>query len=287
LKPIALVLGLTLSAAFPALADTPKPIKVLIVTGGCCHNYPKQREILESGLKERIRAEITHTFHDPKPGEKATRPNLPILSNPGYADGFDVVLHNECAAEEDNPAALDAVLAPHRKGIPAVNLHCAMHSYRSGTYKLPVKAGDANARWFEFTGIQSSGHGPQSPIQLAVAAPMHPIAKGFVPYVTQSDELYNNLTSFNVTPVLTGVQREAKDPAEREQTFTVAWTHRYGPQQVRVFSMTLAHNEAVMADPRYLDLVARGVLWATGKLGEDGQALPGYAMKASTASPLP
>ena len=175
------------AAALPASAQAPKPIKVLIVTGGCCHNYPKQREILETGLKERIHADISHAYYDPKPGEDATRPRLPILNNPNYADGFDVVLHNECAAGEDTAASLDAVLAPHRKGVPAVNLHCAMHSYRSGNYREAVKPGDANAKWFEFTGIQSSGHGPQSPIQLGVAAPLHPIAKGFVPYTTPSD----------------------------------------------------------------------------------------------------
>jgi hypothetical protein len=26
----------------------------------------------------------------------------------------------------------------------------------------------------------------------------------------------------------------------------------------------------------YLDLVARGLLWAIGKLGDDGKPLPGY-----------
>jgi type 1 glutamine amidotransferase len=43
-----------------------------------------------------------------------------------------------------------------------------------------------------------------------------------------------------------------------------------------VFSITLAHNESGIADPRYLDLVARGLLWATGHLGNDGQAEAGY-----------
>jgi type 1 glutamine amidotransferase len=161
---------------------------------------------------------------------------------------------------------LDAVLAPHRNGVPAVNLHCAMHSYRSGTWKQPVKAGDANARWFEFTGIQSTGHGPQSPIRLALAEGTHPVAAGFVPYTTGNDELYNNLTRFDVTPVLTGTQPESKSEADRGKVYVVAWTHTYGPNHARVFSTTLAHNLDVMADPRYLDLVARGVLWAAGRL---------------------
>lgn len=185
-------------------------------------------------LKGRMPAEVKHIYYDPRPGEKATRPALPIFGNPHCADGYDVVIHNECAADEDSAAALDAVLAPQRKGVPAVNLHCAMHSYRSGTWKQPVKAGDANARWFEFTGIQSTGHGPQSPIRLAVANNAHPIAAGFLPYTTGNDELYNNLTSFDVTPVLTGVQPESKVEADRGKVLTVAWTHRYGPQRARI-----------------------------------------------------
>lgn len=276
LKPTTWGLALAL-AALPAHAETVKPIKVLIVSGGCCHNYALQREILETGLKTRIHAEVSQLFYDPKPGEKATRPALPIYGNPRYADGYDVVIHNECAADEDNAAVLDAVLAPHRQGTPGVNLHCAMHSYRSGDWKHPVQAGAGNAKWFEYTGIQSSGHGPQSPIRLATASAGHPIAKGFMPYSTANEELYNNLTAFDVTPVLTGIQPEASNPAERTSMFNVAWTHRYGPLKARVFSMTLAHNEAGMADPRYLDLLARGVLWATGHLAEDGQVEAGYA----------
>jgi type 1 glutamine amidotransferase len=265
LKTIAGILALFLTVP-PVHAETPKPVKILIVSGGCCHDYARQRELLEKGLKERMPAQVSHVYYDPKPGEKATRPLLPIYGNPHYADGYDVVIHDECAADEDSAAALDAVLAPHRNGVPAVNLHCAMHSYRSGTWTQPVKAGDPNARWFEFTGIQSTGHGPQSPIRLSVEAGGHPVGERFVPYTTGSDELYNNLTAFDVTPVLTGMQPESPVEADRSKRYVVAWTHYYGPKRARVFSTTLAHNIDVMADPRYLDLVARGVLWATGRL---------------------
>jgi hypothetical protein len=34
-----------------------------------------------------------------------------------------------------------------------------------------------------------------------------------------------------------------------------------------------------VADPRYLDLVTRGLLWACGKLDDQGQPLPGYGPK--------
>ena len=38
-------------------------------------------------------------------------------------------------------------------------------------------------------------------------------------------------------------------------------------------------NNATVADPRYLDLVARGLLWSCGKLDAQGNPLPGYGPK--------
>ena len=45
----------------------------------------------------------------------------------------------------------------------------------------------------------------------------------------------------------------------------VAWTNIYNGK-TRVFGTTLGHNSATVADPRYLDLVTRGLLWAVDKL---------------------
>ena len=56
----------------------------------------------------------------------------------------------------------------------------------------------------------------------------------------------------------------------------VVWTHEYGPKKARVFSTTLGHNNGTVEDPRYLDLVARGLLWSCGKLTADGKPLTGY-----------
>jgi type 1 glutamine amidotransferase len=35
-----------------------------------------------------------------------------------------------------------------------------------------------------------------------------------------------------------------------------------------VFATTLGHNNDTVADPRYLDLVTRGLLWSLGKLDD-------------------
>lgn len=247
-----------------------KPLRVLLVSGGGYHNYPQQRQLLETGLEARLNVDVSHAYYDPQPEDQKPGQTSHFFTNPGYGSGYDLIIHNECAAAESDPAIPDNVLSPHRNGIPAVNLHCAMHSYRSGAWKQPVAHGAGNAKWFAFTGIQSTGHGPQSPIHLSFMNSEHPIAKGLVLWVTPNEELYNNLTNFGVTPILAGKQPQAPDDKDRSRTYTVAWTHEYGPAKAKVFSLTLAHNETTMADPRYLDLVARGVAWATGHLNADG-----------------
>ena len=276
-----LAAGLTLAFALTACAtgsEPAKPIKILIVSGGGYHNYANQRVILENGLKARLNAEITHTFYDMKPDEDQTKPKLPIFTNPNYGDGYDVVIHNECGAGVDDQAIIQTVLAPHKKGVPGVNLHCAMHSYRSATYRERVADGDPTGKWFEYLGIQSTGHGPQFPIELKLVDPQNPVVKGLTEWTTPREELYNNVRVFEgITPLINGQPPANPDARAAAQVLTVAWTHFYGPAKTRVFSTTLAHNENTMSDGRYLDLVARGVLWATGHLDADGKPAAGYA----------
>ena len=56
----------------------------------------------------------------------------------------------------------------------------------------------------------------------------------------------------------------------------VAWTHEYGPKKTRVFSTTVGHNNDTVSDVRYLDLVARGLLWSCGRLADDGRPVSGF-----------
>ena len=69
---------------------------------------------------------------------------------------------------------------------------------------------------------------------------------------------------------------QGRDGVEKTNDFVVAWVNEYGPKKTRVFSTTIGHNNATVSDPRYLDLVARGVLWATGHLNDDGTPATGY-----------
>lgn len=268
----ALFFAALLSLAFCKAGAAEPPIKALLITGGCCHDYKAQKDILKQGLEARLNIVVEH-LHTDDPG---TQPAFAHHGRPDYARGHDLVIHSECAADTRDPAIIDAVIKPHlHDGLPAVNLHCAMHSYRFGDYGKPLAADADNARWFQFVGLQSSGHGPQEPVAIAFTDGAHPITRGLAGWTTGPEELYNNVALLGARPLAVGRQQVQGKTVEA----VIAWVHEFGPRKARVFSTTLGHNNHSVADPRHLDLIARAVLWSTGKLADDGRPVDGYARK--------
>lgn len=251
----------------PLHAET-KPIKALLLTGGCCHDYAAQKDIVKKGIEERanIIVDMIHTDN------KTPKPDLPIYGMPEYAKGYDVVIHDECAAGISDDEIIKGVLAPHKSGTPGVNLHCAMHSYRMKDFKQPVEeTGQPVSQWYEYTGLQTTRHGKQNPISLTTVDMEHPITNGMADWTTIGEELYNNLKVFDTAkPLMMGKQ-------EGEDDSVVAWTNDY--HGTRVFSTTIGHNNETVGDARYLDLVTRGILWASGKLDDDGAIAEGYGLE--------
>ncbi len=274
--PILLTLAATLTGWLIVHAAEEKekaPLRVLLVLGGCCHDYEMQKEILKAGIESRINASVVIEYNP----DKSTGATFPIYEKDNWAEGYDVVIHDECSAAVTDPVYVKRILDAHRSGVPAVNLHCGMHSYRWGNFKEPVKAGDDNAGWYEMLGLQSTGHGPQSPIAITYTDKEHPITKGFEAWTTINEELYNNVQIFSSAKALASGKQmqmpkvkkgEKPDPKAKgtEAEAVVAWTNEYGPKKTRIFSTTIGHNNETVADDRYMDLVTRGLLWVTGRL---------------------
>jgi type 1 glutamine amidotransferase len=228
----------------------PKPLKALLITGGCCHEYAKQKDILKKGIESRAMVEISHVHTS----DTTTKARFDIYNNPEWAKGYDVILHDECTSDVIDQPYVDNILNAHKAGLPAVNLHCAMHSYR-----LP-----GQDDWFHFVGIQSAKHGPQKPIEVTFIDREHVITKPLENWTTINEELYNNLKLF---PDAKPLARGRQDTGKGIDDYVVAWTNQYG--KARVFSTTLGHNTDTVADNRYLDLVTRGLLWSCDKLNPD------------------
>jgi hypothetical protein len=258
--------------------DAPKPLRILLVSGGCCHDYATQKGILKEGLEERANVVVDQLYSP----DTSTHPPLAIFGNGDYAKGYDLVIHDECAADVSDPAVVEAVLRPHRDGLPGVNLHCAMHSYRIGDPNDPVTSGTPHGYWFEYLGLQSSRHDAQEPIAITFNDKERPIVKGLADWTTIREEHYNNVHVFDTAHPLAHGQQilHQRNGGTKTNDFVVVWTNEYGPNKTRVFSTTIGHNNQTVADPRYLDLVTRGVLWATGHLNDDGSPAPGYGKGA-------
>src|SRR6185437_13528089 len=99
-----------MAVSFARAAETPKPLKALLITGGCCHDYENQRFILKAGIEAWANVIVDIIYVK----DGSTHPALPIYGNPDYAKGYDVVIHDECAADVSDPKIIQDVLKPHQ-----------------------------------------------------------------------------------------------------------------------------------------------------------------------------
>lgn len=272
LTPLAFASGIAAVLAFSAFrpavdaadpapaAGAAKPLKALLVIGGCCHDYGKQKDILKAGIEARANIVVDIAYSP----DSSTKPKFEAYMKDNWSAGYDVIIHDECAADVKEPEYLENILTAHKNGLPGVNLHCAMHSYRSGDFQKPVTPGADNAGWFEYLGLQSTGHGPQEPIEITFVDKEHPSTAGLSNWTTIKEELYNNVAILTGHPLAKGKQM-VKDKAVET---VVVWTNEYGPKKTRVWSTTIGHNNDTVADARYLDMVTRGLLWSVDKLND-------------------
>ena len=242
-----LTLVVVMTAGRSHAAEPVKPLRALLVLGGCCHDYGTQKDLLKAGIESRAHVSVEIAYNE----DKSTKAVFSVYEKENWAQNFDVVIHDECSADVKEMPYVRNILKAHHDGVAAVNLHCAMHSYRTGSDD-----------WFQFVGIQSSRHGPQKPIEVSyLDKASNPILHGLNDWTTINEELYNNLRLFETAkPLARGRQDTGKDVDEA----FVVWTNQYG--KGRVFSTTLGHNNDTVGDARYLDLVTRGLLWSCDKL---------------------
>ena len=247
---------LSFAAVTSALAEKPAPLLALLITGGCCHDYTRQKVILTEGLSARANVQWTIV----QEGGSSTSHKVSLHEKQDWAKGYDIVVHNECFAGTTDLAFIHRITDAHKNGIPGIVIHCAMHCYRGKT-----------DQWFKFCGVRSHSHGPQLEIKVDLVKPEHPIVKGLPAHWTSvPTEMYYISEVYDATtPLATGVQSNAPT-----KSHACVWISQFG--KARVFGTTLGHHNKEMEEARFLDTVARGLLWACGKLGDDGRPLPGY-----------
>ena len=247
---------------------TVMPLKALLIAGGCCHDYDVQHRLLFEGIQSRANVRVDVVYYRTNPDEPnivAAALGMPIFRDPKWADGYDVVIHDECVALNDDPRTMRNILAAHET-IPAVHLHCAMHSFRGRGGSPETFTAKDHESWCRQIGLMSVRHGPRLPVAVRFVDKAHPIVTGLTDWVTGNEELYNNEIMFDAEPLAIGTQTYQRNGKEITETAAVAWVNTKGP--TRTFSTSLGHFNHNVEDPRYLELVTRGLLWACGKLGQ-------------------
>ena len=229
----------------PAEPEGPR-VKALVVSGGCCHDYPGQARMIMDAVSKTLPVDWMVAIQ----GGRGTKGELPVYDNPDWAKGYDIVVHNECFADMTDEAFIRRITSAHRNGgPPAVVIHCAMHTFRAA----------AADDWRGFLGVTSRRHTKQFAIPVKVAAKNHSIMKGFKEdWVTPFDELYV-VDKFwpNATALATAVS------PEDQREYPLVWVNDYGG--TRVFGTTLGHGNATFEDPVFQDLLARGFRWAVNR----------------------
>jgi hypothetical protein len=243
--------------------------KVLYFTHepGRWHKYTTQKKIFEQ-IAKKADWEVTVMS-----GEHEAQ--IKKLRTPDFGKGYDAIVYNFCFAKSrDLEAQANLVAQTREHGVPALLIHCAMHSwwpsYKDGKpgaigpdYKGKAK-GDPKLvaewrkkhgkkpfpAWGDFTGVASGRHGPKQPIvmqRVGDHAATKSISKG---YTTGNTELYNNIYVLDeVVPLIEGKQGNAKA--------IVMWLCPQGKSQV--MGLTVGHDVGDWATDEFRSLITDGV----------------------------
>src|SRR6185295_19063428 len=147
-------------------------------------------------------------------GGSGTKAMLPLYDDPNWAKGFDVIVHNECFADTTDTNYIRKITAAHKAGVPAVVIHCAMHTYRATGID----------DWREFLGVTSRRHDHLGRYPVKKIEPAHSIVRSMPEdWKTPLDEL------FVIEKRWPNAKALATSVSEQDgKTYPVAWINLYG-----------------------------------------------------------
>ena len=117
LLPLSLIVLLGMAISAPDVSRTvanakkeePPALKALLVTGGCCHDYNRQKVIIPGGVSQRAKVDWT-IVHE---GGTSRNHKVSIYSEKDWTAGYDVIVHNECFGGVKDEAFVEALAKAH------------------------------------------------------------------------------------------------------------------------------------------------------------------------------
>jgi putative membrane-bound dehydrogenase-like protein len=243
----ALAMALGLIAAVPAHAGQARPIKVLFL-GDNGHHRPALRFRQLQPVLEKRGIHLTYT-------DKVESLNANLLA--GY-DGLMVYANTTKIAPEQEKALLDYV----EGGKGFIPIHCASYCFLN------------SPRYVALVGAQFQKHGT-GVFRTVIAEPNHPVMKGYTGFESWDETYVHTRHNERDRTVLEyRVEGKVKEP----------WTWVRTQGRGRVFYTAWGHDERTWGNPGFVDLIERGIRWATATAVVEG---PRPTVQAEMPFPVP
>ena len=130
-------LSLAVLLPYSSQASIKPPLKVLILTSpGVYHNYEQQTQALAYGIAEHVNVRFDVSLAE-----------LERWKTTDFAQGYDALIYNLCMADnQDNALIANLRRQTEQLGVPALVIHCTMHSFRETNL------------WWPMFGLQTKAH---------------------------------------------------------------------------------------------------------------------------------
>lgn len=244
-----LVLALiTLAGGVRAASSSPQgPVRVLFVTGGCCHDWANLPPILINPMQASGVFKVTLTQdRDMLIPEKIKDFDLVVF----YTQGGDIT-------EQQKKGLLGFV----RRGGGFVGIHGATATWKTSDDYWSLVAG------------RFDGHGKKRLFDVDIVDRRSPITRDISKLRVMDEDYTHKFYPGDAFHVL----------ARREGKYPCIWTREYG--KGRVFINVLGHDALTWYNPDFQTITIRGMLWAAGRPVKDIPLPAAAPVSASSVSP--
>lgn len=234
----ALVVLSPASLAAETPAEAPKPIRVLVVTGG--HDYATNQ--FQTMFREMEGVTV----------QTAEHPNAHSWLSAEAAKSWDVLVLYDMWQPISDQAKADFV-ARLKEGKGLVALHHSLASYQTWPEYERIIGGRYHLEKRTVDGVERPASTYQHDVQfrVKVANPQHPVTRGVTDFDIH-DETYGR---FDVSPQAHALLA-TEEPTSGK---TIAWARNY--EAARVVYIQLGHDEKAYENPQYRRLLSNAIRW--------------------------
>ena len=255
MRLLALLCCLLTTLTFTRAVDAARPQHIVFMIGEDEYKtWETLPEFAEKDLKPAgYRVTIVHA-------DKADKNNFPGLTDAlRDADLLFISVRRRTPLKEQ----LAAVRAHLDAGKPVIGIRTASHAFALRPKEKLAAPTLADWPGFDpevFGGHYTNHHGPiKNTITVAPAAEKHPILQGVA-----IAKLLGNGSLYKVSPLVATTTTLLLGTIPDKPAEPVAWTHRYGAKQARVFYTSLGHPDDFQ-NPEFRRLLTNAIAWALGK----------------------